>query len=139
VGHGAATAQRRAEASHGDVSKFVAMEDWEQRSLAAFRAVALEVRGSSIVTNGLTIKNWLIQKGSDVTIGVDLLPAEAFKALCVGVRKVYMQEGPAHFYKVHKVIGRYERGDFQERAAAVRADYELILRGNDVECELAAG
>jgi len=52
------------------------MDEWEKRSLVAFRAVAREVRESSIVATGQTIKHWLVPVEGDVKIGIDLLPAE---------------------------------------------------------------
>lgn len=111
------------------------MEDWEKRSLAAFRAVAREIRASAIVTKGLTIKHYL-RTGSHPEVEIHLLPSENFLALCVAVRKVYMQEGPAHFYKVHKIIGRYDAGEYRTRAAAVRDDYQLVLRGTGIEMRI---
>ena len=109
------------------------MEEWERRSLAAFRAVAREVRESSIVTNGLTIRHWLVQTGDEVKLGIDLLPAEAFRSLCVSVRKVYMEKEPASFYKVHNIVARYDAGEYRKGAGKVRADYHLILDGQGVE------
>ena len=109
------------------------MEVWEKRSLVAFRAVAREVRESSIVTHGLTIKHWLVHTGDDVKLGIDLLPPEAFRSMCVSVRKVYMEKEPAFFYKVHNIVARYDKGEYGEGAAKVRADYQLILNGEGVE------
>ena len=109
------------------------MEEWERRSLAAFRAVAREVRESSIVTNGLTIRHWLVQTGDEVKLGIDLLPAEAFRSLCVSVRKVYMEKEPASFYKVYNIVARYDAGEYRKGAGKVRADYHLILDGQGVE------
>ena len=110
------------------------LERAEQRRIDAFREVAREVRGNSVVIGGLTIRSWLRPDSGKVE--VELLPAEPFMALCVSVRKVYMKKGPAHFYNVNNIVGRYDRGDYRKRAAAVRADYELILRGNEVEFRL---
>jgi hypothetical protein len=106
------------------------LEQTEQRRIEAFREVAREVRRNSVVIGGLTIKHWLRQSGE---VEVELLPGEPFMALCVSVRKVYMKNGPAHFYNVNNIFGRYDKGDYQKRAAAVRANYELVLRGNEVE------
>jgi hypothetical protein len=106
------------------------LDQTEQRRIAAFREVAREVRSNSVVVGGLTIKHWLRQSGE---VEVELLPAEPFMALCISVRKIYMKNGPAHFYNVNNIVGRYDKGDYQKRAAAMRADYELVLRGNEVE------
>ena len=106
------------------------LEQAEQRRIDASREVAREVRNNSVVISGLTIKSWLRQSGE---VEIELLPAEPFMALCVSVRKVYMKNGPAHFYNVNNIVGRYDKGVYQKRAAAVRADYELVLRGNEVE------
>jgi len=106
------------------------LEQAEQRRIDAFREVAREVSSNSVVISGLTIKSWLRQSGE---VEIELLPAEPFMALCVSVRKVYMKNGPAHFYNVNNIVGRYDKGAYQKRAAAVRADYELVLRGNEVE------
>jgi len=112
------------------------MEEWEKRSLAAFRAVAREVRESSIVATGQTIKHWLVPVEGDVKIGIDLLPAEPFKALCVEVRKVYMEKEPASFYKVHNIVARYDESEYRQRAATLRDDYQVILRGEGMECRI---
>lgn len=112
------------------------MEDHEKRSLAAFRKVAREVRGSSIVSNGLTIKHGLRQTENHVEVAIVLLPPEALKSLCVSVRKVYMKGEPGYFYRVNKIVGRYDRGAYLERATAVRNTYELVLRGDDLEFRL---
>src|SRR2546428_13722526 len=83
------------------------MEEWERRSLAAFRAVAREVRESSIVTNGLTIRHWLVQTGDEGKLGIDLLPAEAFRYLCVSTRKVCMEKEPPSSSTVHTIVTPY--------------------------------
>jgi hypothetical protein len=109
------------------------LDQSEERRIAAFREVAREIRNNSVVTGGLTIKHWLRQDGEHAAVDVELLPSEPFMALCVSVRKVYMRNGPAHLYNVNKIVGRYDTGEYRQRAAAVRADYELVLRGNEVE------
>ncbi len=112
------------------------MEDWEQRALDAFRAVAREVRDSSIVANGQTIKHWLVLVDCDLKIGIDLLPAEPFRSLCVSVRKVYQEKETAFFGKVHNIVARYGGPEVRQQAARVRDAYHLILRGEGLECRI---
>ncbi|HYT73861.1 MAG TPA: hypothetical protein VEL79_03845 [Vicinamibacterales bacterium] len=112
------------------------MEDWEQRSLATFRTVAREVRESSIVANGQTIKHWIIPVGDDVKVGIDLLPAESFRSLCVSVRKVYQEKEPAFFYRVHNIVARYGDDQVRKQAVKVRDAYQLVLRGEGMECRI---
>ena len=111
------------------------MEERERLRLTAFREVAREVRESSIVATGLTIKQYLRLPTGDapVCIETELLPSENLRSLCVSVRNVYMEEGPAHFYAILKIAGRYGAQSHRERIDAVRAAYERVLRGNDVE------
>src|SRR5712692_5043664 len=114
------------------------MEDWEQRSLDAFRAIAKEVRGNSIVANSLTIKHWIVpsDSGGIDKLSIELLPDEAFRSLCVSVRNVYMQNGPASFFKVHKIVGHYGDATVRQQATKVRDAYQLVLRGEGMECRV---
>ena len=83
-----------------------AFDDNALERLAAFRDVARQVRDSSIINEGRTIKLTIFGRKRGEPIGADtsgMLPKEPLKSLVMTIRLAY-QEGPAHFFSICGVL-----------------------------------
>ena len=83
------------------------MKPFERESLRAFRAVAREVRGSTVIASGQVYR---ISLRSDSLLGEMYdpnLPDDAFHSLAIAVRKVLLQKDRTQFGRVAGILKRY--------------------------------
>lgn len=111
--------------------------------LEAFRGVAREVRGASIIEQGLSIKVGFLQRRDGVPVPDDvsgMLPDEQFRSLCVSLRLAYQPRQEAHFFSICGILKKAATPEQWERVKQLHAawgestrdplGFEMIVDGD---------
>lgn len=108
-----------------------AFDDNELERLAAFRDVARQVRDSSIMNEGRTIKLTIFGRKRGEPIGADtsvMLPMEPLRSLVMAIRLAY-QKGPARFSSICGVLRKGASPTQIERIDQLGTEWRRTLEG----------